>query len=128
MNGPTRAAGASPLSGGWNRRPLIAEKQPLSDTDHLAEAYAIMDGKWKLIHNIARPPERPEFELFDFYADPLDQKNVAAGHPDVVAKMAKELEAWRGWAKAARLEPDSEGTKGMSAEQLEQLRSLGYIN
>ena len=124
-----RGAAATPASGGWKRRPLIAEKQPFSDTDHpnATEAYAIMDGKWKLIQNVARPPEKPEFELFDFYADPLDQKDLAAGHPDVVAKMAKELGAWREWAKAARPKPDSEATKGMSAEQLEQLRSLGYI-
>ena len=88
-----RGAGATPASGGWKRRPLIAEKQPFSDTDHpnATEAYAIMDGKWKLIQNVARPPEKPEFELFDFYADPLDQINLASSHPDVVAKMAKEL-------------------------------------
>jgi len=124
-----RGAGATPASGAWSRRPIFAEKQPLSDTDHpnATEAYAIMEGKWKLIENVVRPPEKPEFELFDFYADPLDQINLASGHPDVVAKMAKELAAWREWAKAARPKADSEATKGMSAEQLEQLRSLGYI-
>ena len=30
-------------------------------------------------------------------------------------------------ARAARLKPDSESTKGMSKEQLEHLRSLGYV-
>ncbi|MGH9462635.1 MAG: hypothetical protein ACRD1X_15575, partial [Vicinamibacteria bacterium] len=91
------------------------------------ESYAIMDGNWKLIHNVARPPERPEFELFDFIKDPLDQKNVAAEHPDVVERLAKQLEAWKRMATQARLKPDSEATEGMSAEQLEQLRSLGYV-
>ena len=54
--------------------------------------YAIVDGDWKLIQNVIRPPDKPEFELFDFYKDPLDQKNVAAEHPDVVARLAKGLD------------------------------------
>jgi len=86
-----------------------------------------MDGNWKLIHNVQRSPEKPEFELFDFYQDPLDQKNVAAEHPDVVDRLGKMLDGWHQMAKAAKLKPDSELTKGMSKEQLDQLRSLGYV-
>jgi arylsulfatase A-like enzyme len=114
---------------GWKRRPPIAERQPMGGTDfpNAAESYAIMDGNWKLIHNVVRPPEQPEFELFDFYQDPLDQKNVASEHPDVVERLAKSLDSWHQMAKAAKLKPDSELTKGMSKEQLDQLRSLGYV-
>ena len=54
-----------------------------------------MDGDWKLIHNVARPPEQPEYELFEFYKDPLDQTNLAAEHPEVVERLAKQLEAWQ---------------------------------
>ena len=115
--------------GGWKRRPPIAEKQPMGGTDfpEASESYAIMDGNWKLIHNVTRPPEKPEFELFDFYQDPLDQKNVAAEHADVVDRLGKMLDGWHQMAAAAKLKPDSELTKGMSKEQLEQLRSLGYV-
>ncbi|HVD76201.1 MAG TPA: sulfatase [Vicinamibacteria bacterium] len=115
--------------GGWKHRPPIAEKQPMGGTDfpEASESYAIMDGNWKLIHNVTRPPEKPEFELFDFYQDPLDQKNVAAEHPDVVDRLGKMLDGWHQMAAAAKLKPDSELTKGMSKEQLEQLRSLGYV-
>lgn len=114
---------------GWKRRPPIAERQPMGGTDFpgAAESYAIMDGNWKLIHNVVRPPGQPEFELFDFYQDPLDQKNVALEHPDVVERLAKSLDAWHQMAKAAKLKPDSELTKGMTKEQLDQLRSLGYV-
>jgi arylsulfatase A-like enzyme len=115
---------------GWTRRPAISEKQPFGDDSDFpgaAESYAIADGNWKLIHNVARPPERPEFELFDFIKDPLDQNNVAAEHPDVVERLSKQLEGWKRMATQAKLKPDSEETKGMSAEQLERLRSLGYI-
>ena len=113
----------------WKKRPVIAEKQPIGREDfpNKSESYAIMDGGWKLIQNVGRPPEKPEFELFDFYKDPLDQKNVAAEHPDVVARLARVLDGFRTMARAAKLKPDSESTKGLSKEQLEQLRSLGYV-
>jgi arylsulfatase A-like enzyme len=115
--------------GAWEPRPVIAEKQPQGDTEHpsASEAYAIIEKEWKLIHNVIRAPEQPEFELFDFYKDPLDQKNVAAEHPETVGRLAKDLARWREMARAARLPPDSESTKALSAEQLETLRSLGYV-
>jgi arylsulfatase A-like enzyme len=120
--------GVAPAAGGWKRRPVIAELQPFGkEFPGAAESYAIMDGDWKLIHNVIRPPDKPEFELFDFYKDPLDQKNVADQHPDVVERLGKQLEGWHRMATQARLKPDSEETKGMSAEQLERLRSLGYV-
>ena len=114
---------------GWKKRPVIAEKQPIGRQDfpNKSESYAIMDGGWKLIQNVVRPPEKPEFELFDFQKDPLDQKNVAAEHPDVVARLTRALDGFRNMARGAKLKPDSESTKGLSKEQLEQLRSLGYV-
>jgi arylsulfatase A-like enzyme len=124
-----RGGGAAAGGSAWKRQPIIAEKQPMGGTEHpgATECYAIMEGDWKLIHNVARPPERPEFELFDFYKDPLDQKNLAAEHADVVARLSRTLDAWHRMATEARVKPDSEETKGMTAEQLERLRSLGYI-
>jgi len=121
--------GAAAAGGGWVKRPVIAERQPIGRDDYPnnGEMYAIMDGGWKLIQNVKRPADKPEFELFDFYKDPLDQKNVAAEHADVVARLAKDLDGFRAMATAARLKPDSETTKGMTKEQLEQLRSLGYV-
>jgi arylsulfatase A len=114
---------------GWTPRPVIAERQPQGNSDFLrgVESYAVMEGDWKLIHNVGPRAGRPEFELFEFLSDPLDQKNVAAEHPDVVDHLAKQLESWHRMASQAKLKPDSEETKGMTAEQLEHLRSLGYI-
>jgi arylsulfatase A-like enzyme len=124
-----RQTGGLAAGSGWKRRPVIAEKQPMGGTDHpgATECYAIVEGSWKLVHNVARPPERAEFELFDFYKDPLDQKNVAGEHSDVVVRLTKELDGWQRMALQAKLKPDSEGTKGLTAEELERLRSLGYI-
>ena len=118
---------------GWRARPAITEKArtspaavgapPPNDT----ESYAITDGQWKLIHNTLRPRGGPEFELYDFVEDPLDRTDVAAQHPEVVARLAKALDGWKQMAVAARLKPDAEGVKNLSPEQLQRLRSLGYI-
>jgi hypothetical protein len=52
---------------------------------------------------------------------------VAAAHPEVVRDLAKRLESWRKMVAAARLKPDAETAKTLSQEELERLRSLGYI-
>ncbi len=116
-------------AGTWTPRPAVAEKHPMGAPDHpsASVSYAIVDGDWKLIHNVERPPERPEFELFEFRRDPLDQKNLALQNPEVVARLGKALESWKKLAADAKLKPDSEAAQGMSAEQLEKLRALGYI-
>lgn len=108
---------------------MIMEKQPLGQAEHpsATEAYAIIDGNWKLIHNVVRPPERAEYELFAFPADRLDSNNLAAQNPEVVQRLAKALAGWRQMAAAAQLKPDAETTKTLSAEELQRLRSLGYV-
>jgi arylsulfatase A-like enzyme len=112
----------------WKRRPVIMEKQPLArGFPSASESYAIIDGGWKLIYNKIPVPGRPEYELFEFPKDPLDRKNVAAEHPDVVARLAKMLNGWHTMARTARLKPDAEMTKTLSAEELQRLRSLGYV-
>ena len=84
-------------------------------------------GGWKLIHNTKRPDGKPEFELYDHAKDPLDAHDVAAAHPDEVGRLTKTLEAWRKMVSAARLKPDAETSKNLSKEELERLKSLGYI-
>ena len=116
----------------WTDRPAITEKAtttepvgapPPEDT----ASTAIVSGGWKLIQNTKRPEGRTEFELYDHARDPLDKSDVAAVHPDVVAALAKKLEAWRTMAAAARLKPDAETAKSLSKGELDRLRSLGYI-
>jgi arylsulfatase A-like enzyme len=88
---------------------------------------AIIVDSWKLIHNAKRPPGRPEYELYDHRRDPLDATDVAADHPDIVERLGSELRAWQRKAEAARLRPDSQLRQGLGKEELERLRSLGYI-
>jgi arylsulfatase A-like enzyme len=114
-----------------NSRPAISEK---AETKHSGgppprdtASEAVIDGGWKLIHNTKRPDGKAEFELFDHAKDPLDAHDVSAAHPDQVARLTKMLEAWRRMATAARLKPDTESNKSLSKEELERLKSLGYI-
>lgn len=116
----------------WIERPAITEKAvttepmgapPPQDT----ESTAIVAGGWKLIHNTKRAEGKPEFELYDHAQDRLDGHDVAAAHPDVVQDLAKKLDSWRKMTASARLKPDAETAKTLSKEELERLRSLGYI-
>ncbi|MCZ6746974.1 MAG: sulfatase [Acidobacteria bacterium] len=91
------------------------------------ESYSIVLDDWKLIRNLHRPPSQPEFELFHHRQDPLDLSDVAGEHPEVVRELAARLDALRVEATAARLKPDSKAVDGLSADDLERLRSLGYI-
>jgi hypothetical protein len=87
---------------------------------HLVDLY-------KLIRNTRRLAGDPEFELYEHLRDPRDQTDVSAEHPEIVARLARELEAWRRSAEAARLKPDTESAQTLSSEDLERLRALGYI-
>ena len=112
-------------------RPAVSEKAETKDAGgpppRDTSAEAVVAGGWKLIHNTKRPAGKAEFELYDHAQDPLDAHDVAAAHPEEVARLAKTLEAWRRMVTAARLKPDAETNKTLSKEELERLRSLGYI-
>ena len=115
----------------WIARPVFSEKAITDDAfsppPRDTESYAVTDGGWKLIHNRVRPEGAPEFELFDARHDPLDLTNVADAQPDVVQRLAREIERWQRIAETERLPDDAESTEGLTQEQLERLRSLGYI-
>lgn len=50
---------------------------------------AVREGKWKLVR-----PANQRDELYDLAADVAESKDVAAGNPAVVARLAAALEAW----------------------------------
>ena len=114
---------------GWRGRPAISERtrSPALRDPESANGVAIVWEGWKLIHNKERPEGYPEYELFDQRDDPLNFVNLAAEHPDKVEELKRHLEAWRRWVGARRLPSDAELTEGVSSEELERLRSLGYV-
>jgi arylsulfatase A-like enzyme len=58
-------------------------------------------------------------ELYDLKADPGQEKDLAATHPDVAASLREQVRRLAEGAGRAGARPD--------AAQLEQLRSLGYV-
>jgi arylsulfatase A-like enzyme len=126
-------SGARDASGrdSWETRPAISEKPPEVDPQSalvpgLASTAIVHDG-WKLIHNTKRPQAVPEYELYDDRTDPLNRDDLAERHPDVVKRLKEELEAWRGRVSAVRLEPEGGSAESLSPEELERLKSLGYV-
>ncbi len=78
---------------------------------------ALIRGDLKLVHDLAKR----SFSLYDRRSDPGEQSDVAASHPEagVLRGALSAWEAQRSGAPAALLAP--------SAEELEQLRALGYV-
>ena len=124
-SGPVHAASAR------TARPAVIEKAPTREgggpPPRDFESYAIILDGWKLVRNVKGPAGGPEFELYDHRKDPLDKTDRAAGQPEVVKRLANELEQWRRMTEAARLPPDSQSSEGLSKDELERLRALGYI-
>lgn len=63
----------------------------------------VIDGKWKLLltydgklgrYASSHPRSEKRPQLFDLLADPHEEKNLASGNPEVVARLAAKLQEW----------------------------------
>lgn len=116
------------MTEGRSGKPRLALAEALNTVDlhapeHLPEhqqddLFCMMDGRWKLIYHKHNPENN---ELYDLQADPAELKNVAADHPDEVARLKKALDK-SGALEVKFIEPGAP----MDQEALEKLRSLGY--
>lgn len=59
--------------------------------EYVSPPLAVRDGRWKLLLT----PDRRRVELYDIPADPEEDSNVAAQHPDVVDRLAEAALAWQ---------------------------------
>ena len=69
------------------------------ETPELNRACAARSQKWKIVQPLGiqeggAAPKDPVFHLYDMEKDPYEMHDVAAEHPDLVAKMRKQYEAW----------------------------------
>jgi arylsulfatase A-like enzyme len=123
-----RDAGASSV---FAARPAISEKlaeaDPNSPTQLGRTSTAIVLDGWKLVHNTERSHGAPEYELYDDRRDPLNRSDLAAQQPELVEKLAAALAEWRTRVAEVRLEIDAAGAEDLGPEELERLRSLGYV-
>ncbi|MCX6588025.1 MAG: arylsulfatase [Acidobacteria bacterium] len=71
-------------SAGWKDRSIHTQWHR-GDTPELFRSHAVRTQRWKLVNGV---------ELYDMDADPAEANNVAARHPDVVARLRGETEAW----------------------------------
>jgi arylsulfatase A-like enzyme len=81
-------------------------KHPVAKTADFGGDAAWTDNRFKLVlGDSRRAGEKAEkkgkaarsagAELFDLLADPKEEKNIAAAHPDIVKRMTAELHAWQ---------------------------------
>jgi arylsulfatase A-like enzyme len=128
-------------------RSLLALARGAAEADRLAyfeyargtesKILAIRDGRWKYIHNPEGfTPRDPPYswkgaqgfhyelgELYDLHADPREQTELAAEHPEQVQRLRAALEAWHAEKRARQ------GQSGaMDDQTFETLRQLGYFN
>ena len=115
----------------WQSRPVFSERvtqaSRVSTAATEVDSFAIVSEGWKLIHNVRKPDDFPEYELFDHDNDPLNLKDLAPENPEVVKRLSQQLEQWHEQALSARLPSDDDFQGGLSTQELERLRSLGYI-
>ena len=133
---PAEAQGAdlAPLltGAGWKPRPAFSEKAETKDGSdspppHDTESFSVTEDGWKLIRNDRRASGVPQFELYDALRDPLNRNDVAAAHPEIVARLSRSLTSWKSKAEGARIAVEAGSKVEMKPEDLERLRSLGYI-
>lgn len=110
-------------------KPVFSEKpaDPAVLSSSELESFAVVEEGWKLVWNVRRPNGVPELQLFDHRRDPRDLHDVAGQHPEIVKRLQQRLSAWRKSAVASRLPSDEESSRGMTPEERERLRSLGYL-
>lgn len=95
-------------------RAIYMESEYCSLNYGWAPLASVLRGKWKLI-------SAPTPELYDLDADPHEENNLAAQHPDVVASLLAELDGLR-----AGMQHHTAPAMEMNPELTAALEALGY--
>jgi arylsulfatase A-like enzyme len=102
---------------------LVRERNPRQTvTGRAGQWWAIRRDGFKLIR-VPLAGGGYEEEMYDLAADPSELVNLVDARPDVAARLRDELAE----RQRARVVPESE-IEGTSAEDLEALRALGYVD
>ncbi len=86
-------------------------------------------GRWKYILNqvSSQMLEKPRHELYDLEADPREQRNLAATHPELVREFEAKVLAFQAAHPSPDQRPAAAAEEEMDPAVLEELRELGYI-
>jgi len=106
---------------------LAGAPQPAPDFARVAFAelgrsVSLTSGKWRLLGRDHLADD--SFRLFNLQEDPQENRDVLASHPDVVAFLKAEIDLRRNGG-AGNL---GRGKLELSPEQINRLRSLGYLD
>ena len=133
---------------GWEPRPIIFEQYQIDPRNGLIAGHIeILDGRWGAslavypevddtvdfrpdgIQRAARLffPDKPRLLLYDVWEDPFATCNVNDQYPELVEEYTRILQAQIEAHKALSLHFAPGGAVELTPEQLETLRSLGYI-
>jgi arylsulfatase A-like enzyme len=85
---------------------------------------AVDDGRWRGIWNV----EADVLELYDTDADPDEQHDRAAAHPETAAALAAVARDWSLGRWPADLGQRTADLHGLAPTTMERLRTLGYLN
>ncbi len=99
---------------GGPAEPLYAETLAPRLDFGWSDLRAWRDGRYKYIR-------APRPELYDLEADPAEARDVAAAHPDVMARLQEGL------ARAIGASGETESRRGPDPDAAERLRALGYV-
>jgi len=85
---------------------------------------ALRHGRFKAIWNV----EPDTLELYDLQADPGEQTNVVEQHPELAAQLRAAAQRWYEQCEPVAAGEPRRTPDPMSAEELERLRALGYVD
>jgi len=105
-------------------RPLFTQidRRWGSPTHDPEPAITVSEGGFRLFRRLDNPDW---VELYDWRADPLEQENLAAAHPEEVGRLTQRIEAHVEGAQPPWGERPEEVE--LDQLQLDQLRALGYV-
>ena len=120
---------------GWEARPVILDEFDVDrTTGELRGLIDVVDGRWGASLEINPDPETPEERrrpvpllLYDLWNDPMCLRSVHAAWPELVEKYTAFLQAQFASHQALAKFFTRSGDVVLTPEQLETLRTLGYI-
>ena len=97
---PVATTNAAIRDGDWKLvRPMVKGTMDVPDIKWLQ--VAMYEAEYFVEHGVIQEPDPPRElgpapppELYNIAADPLEQEDLAAKHPEVVARLSRELENW----------------------------------
>tara|TARA_B100001123_G_scaffold306649_1_gene342637 strand:+ start:4226 stop:6748 length:2523 start_codon:yes stop_codon:yes gene_type:complete len=128
---PLIASPEDPAATGWVERAAFTERKRIPSNRERAlddvDQYAVVLDGWKLVQNVDPPEEMTEWELYNHAEDPINHHDVAADHPEIVERLKDALAERLRYAEARKLPTDEDAAADMSPEEIQRLRSLGYM-